>query len=209
MTALAWPSLADLERWARRAVARWSVPAAMRAIRAVIVICGLFALAHNVIGNAQIATFCAFGGFATLVLSSFSGTWRDKLLAHLALEHAGSALLTIATIVSTSTVLAAIVPVPVTFAVFFAGITGPNAASGVTGALLAYVLPAASAGTIGMVPDRLLGWWMASVAGTAAVLLFSPRQAGANQLGAAASNLASKLADELDAALAGRANEAP
>ena len=44
---------------------------------------------------------------------------------------------------------AAIVTVPVTFAVFFAGITGPNAASGVTGALLAYVLPAASAeGTI-------------------------------------------------------------
>ena len=103
MTALAWPSLADLGRWARWAVPRWSVPAAMRAIRAVIVICGLFALAHNVIGNAQIATFCAFGGFATLVLSSFAGTWRDKLLAHLALALAGSALLTIATIVSSST----------------------------------------------------------------------------------------------------------
>jgi hypothetical protein len=208
MTALAWPSLADLGRWARWGVPRWSVPAAMRAIRAVVVVCGLFAIAHNVIGNAQIATFCAFGGFATLVLSSFAGTWRDKLLAHLALALAGSALLTIATIVSSSTVLAAIVTVPVTFAVFFAGITGPNAASGVTGALLAYVLPAASVGTIGMVPDRLLGWWMASVAGTAAVLLFSPRQA-TNQLGAAASNLASKLADELDAALAGQANEAP
>ena len=177
----------------------------MRAVRAMVVVCGLFALTDKVIGNAQIATFAAFGGFATLVLSSFAGTWRDKLLAHLALAIAGSVLLTIATIVSSSTVAAAIVTVPVTFAVFFAGVTGPNAASGVTGALLAYVLPAASAGTIGMVPDRLIGWWMASVAGTAAVLLFSPRPAGGNQLSAAASKLAMALADELDGALRGEA----
>ena len=184
-------------------IPRWSVPAAMRAIRAAVVVCGLFAFTSQVIGNAQIATFAAFGGFATLVLASFAGTWRDKLLAHLALALAGSVLLTIATIVSSSTVLAAIVTVPVTFAVFFAGVTGPNAAAGVTGALLAYVLPAASFGTVSMIPDRLIGWWMASVAGTIAVLVFSPRQSGGNQLGAAASKLAATLADELDAALRG------
>jgi uncharacterized membrane protein YccC len=186
---------------------RWSVPAAIRAVRAMVCICGLFAFTDKVIGNPQIATFAAFGGFATLVLSSFAGGWRDKLLAHLALAIAGSVLLTIATIVSSSTVIAVIVTVPVTFAVFFAGITGPNAASGVTGALLAYVLPAASAGTIGMVPDRLIGWWLASVIGTAAVLLSSPRSAGGNQLSAAASKLATTLADELDAALRGEAAE--
>jgi len=179
----------------------------MRAIRAMVVACGLFALTSKVIGNAQMATFAAFGSFATLVLASFAGTWRDKLLAHLALALAGSVLLTIGTLVSSSTVVAAIVTVPVTFAVFFAGVTGPNAASGVTGALLAYVLPAASAGTVGMIPDRLIGWWMASVAGTAAVLLFSPRSAGGNQLGSSASTLASKLADELDGALRGEAPE--
>ena len=175
----------------------------MRAIRAMVCVCGLFALSDKVIGNPQIATFAAFGSFATLVLASFAGTWRDKLLAHLALALAGSVLLTIATIVSSSTVLAAIVTVPVTFAVFFAGVTGPNAASGATGALLAWVLPAASAGTISMVPDRLIGWWIASVCGTAAVLLSSPRSSGGNQLNAAASELASKLADELDAAVRG------
>jgi uncharacterized membrane protein YccC len=184
-------------------VPRWSVPAAMRAIRAMVVATGLFALTHAVIGNPQMATFAAFGSFATLVLASFAGTWRDKLLAHLALALAGSVLLTIGTLISSSTVLAAIVTVPVTFAVFFAGVTGPNAASGATGALLAYVLPAASVGTVGMIPDRLIGWWMASVAGTAAVLLFSPRPAGGNELGAAASKLAATLADELDAALRG------
>jgi len=201
MTTLASSARTDLSNWVHWAIPRWSVPAALRAIRAVVVVCGLFALAHNVIGNAQIATFCAFGGFATLVLASFSGTWRDKLLAHLALALAGSVLLTIATIVSSTTWVAAIVTVPVTFAVFFAGITGPNAASGVTGALLAYVLPAASAGTISMVPDRLIGWWMASVAGTVAVLVLSPRPAGGDQLRAAASELATTLAEALDGVL--------
>ena len=182
-------------------VPKWSVPALMRAIRATVVVGGLFAFTSQVLQNAQISTFAAFGGFATLVLASFAGTWRDKLLAHLALAIAGSVLLTIGTIVSSSTAVAAIVTVPVTFAVFFAGVTGPNAASGVTGALLAYVLPAASAGTIGMVPDRLAGWWMASAAGTAAVLLFSPRSARGNELNAAASKLAAALADQLDGAL--------
>ena len=50
-------------------VPAWSVPAALRAIRAVIVVCGLFALTDQVIGNLQMATFAAFGGFATLVLA--------------------------------------------------------------------------------------------------------------------------------------------
>jgi len=184
-------------------VPKWSVPAAMRAIRSMICVCGLFAFTDKVIGNPQIATFAAFGSFATLVLASFAGTWRDKLLAHLALAITGSVLLTIATIVSSTTWLAAIVTVPVTFAVFFAGVTGPNAASGATGALLAWVLPAASAGTVSVIPDRLIGWWMASVCGTALVLLFSPRPSGGNQLSAAASALAQRVADVLDAALRG------
>jgi hypothetical protein len=199
----AWSLRTEVAGW----IPKWSVPAAIRAVRAMVCVCGLFAFTDKVIGNPQIATFAAFGSFATLVLASFAGTWRDKLLAHLALALTGSVLLTIATIVSSSTLIAAIVTVPVTFAVFFAGITGPNAASGVTGALLAYVLPAASAGTISMVPDRLIGWWLASVVGTTAVLLSSPRSAGGNQLNSAASKLATTLADELDAVLRGEPAE--
>ena len=184
----------------------WSLPAAMRAVRAMIVVSGLFALTDKAIGNLQMATFAAFGGFATLVLASFTGSRRDKLAAHATLAVVGSVLLTIGTAVTSSTALAAAVTVPVTFAVFFAGIAGPNAASGVTGALLAYVLPAASPGAISMIPDRLAGWWLASVAGTAAVLLLSPRP-GEDPLRGAASTLSAALADELDAALGGRATE--
>ncbi|HEV3283772.1 MAG TPA: FUSC family protein [Solirubrobacteraceae bacterium] len=182
----------------------WSPAAALRAVRATIVVAGLFAFTDQVIGNLQMATFAAFGGFATLVLASFNGTRREKLRAHAALAVAGSILLTIGTAVNSSTVLAALVTVPVTFTVFFAGIAGPNAASGVTGALLVYVLPAASPGTISMVPDRLAGWWLASCAGTLMVLLLSPGRSG-DQLRGASSRLARTLADELDATLGGAA----
>ncbi len=183
-----------------------STPALFRAIRATIVVGGLFAITDAAIGNLQIALFAAFGGFSTLVLSSFSGTRRDKLVAHATLAVLGSALLSIGTAVSSSTVLAALVTVPVTFAVFFSGVLGPNAASGALGAMLSFVLPAASPGTVSMIPDRLLGWWMASVCGTAAVLLLSPRP-GADPLRAAAARTARELGRQLEEALRGQSTQ--
>jgi uncharacterized membrane protein YccC len=179
----------------------------MRALRATIVMPTLFALTYKVFGDLQMATFAAFGSFATLVLASFGGTRRDKAIAHLGLAVVGSVVLTIGTAVHATAWLAAIVTVPVAFAIFFAGVAGPNAASGVTAALLAYVLPVASPGTIGDVPSRLAGWWLASVAGTAAVLLLSPRSQG-DRLRAAAAALATALASHLEAAGRGEADQA-
>ena len=188
-------------------VPTWSSAAALRATRAAVVVPGIFAISDKVVGNLQMATFSAFGGFATLVLASFSGTRRDKLIAHTLLALAGSVLLIIGTAVNSSTLIAAIVTVPVVFVVFFAGVIGPNAATGATAALLAYVLPAASPGTISMVPDRLAGWWLASVVGTAAVLVMSPPSPG-NPLRAGAEKLAGALADEVEAMLSGQATQA-
>jgi uncharacterized membrane protein YccC len=179
----------------------------MRAVRATIVIPSLFALTFKVIGDPQMALFATFGGFATLVLASFGGSRRDKAVAHLGLALAGSALIAIGTAVSGTTWLAALVTVPVAFAVFFAGIAGPNAAFGVTAALLAYVLPVASAGTPGLIPIRLAGWWLASVVATAAVLLLSPRPPG-DRLRAAAAASAAATADYLQAAVNHRATAA-
>jgi uncharacterized membrane protein YccC len=186
---------------------KWSTPAAMRAVRATIVMPSLFALTYEVIGNSQMATFAAFGSFATLVLASFGGTKRDKAIAHLGLAVVGSVVLTIGTAVHGIPWLAVIVTIPVAFAIFFAGVAGPNAASGATAALLAYVLPVASPGTIGDVPSRLAGWWLASVAGTAAVLLLSPRSQG-DRLRTAAATLANALASHLQAAGRGEADQA-
>jgi uncharacterized membrane protein YccC len=179
----------------------------MRAARATIVIPALFAISFTVIGNSQMTIFATFGGFGTLVMTSFGGTRRDKAIAHLGLAVAGSVALTIGTLVSTSAWLAAIVTVPVAFAVYFAGSAGPNAASGVTACLLAYILPVASVGAPGLLGWRLAGWWLASVVGTAAVLLMSPRAPG-DSLRAQAAALAAALAHQLGAAGAGRATAA-
>jgi uncharacterized membrane protein YccC len=182
----------------------WSVPAALRAVRGALVVPGLFALTAEGFGDLQMATFAAFGGFATLVLAAFGGTRRDKALAHLGLAVAGSVLLAIGTAVHSVTWLAALVTLAVGFTVLFAGVISPNLAAGGTAALLAYVLPAASPGTFDMVPSRLEGWWLASAAGTLAVLLLSPRPPG-DALRSAAAGSARALGDHLDAALRGAA----
>src|ERR1700735_1701818 len=161
--------------WAQYWRLTWSVPAAMRALRAVIVVPCLFALTFKVIGDPQMTIFAVFGSFGALVMSSFGGGRRDKALAPLGLAVTGSVALILGPLVSGPAWLAAIVTVPVAFAIFFAAVAGPNAASGVTAALLAYVLPVASAGAAGTIPSRLEGWWLASAVSTAAVLLLSPR----------------------------------
>ena len=180
----------------------WSVPAALRAVRATVVVPSLFALTDKVVGDPQMALFATFGGFATLVIAGFGGTRKDKLIAHTGLAITGSLALIIGTLVSGTTWLAVVVTVPVAFAIFFAGIAGPNAASGSTAAMFAYVLPVVSAGNASMIPSRLAGWWLASAAGTIAVLLLSPRPPG-DRLRAAIADLAAELASRLDAAADG------
>lgn len=185
----------------------WSRPAALRAVRAVIVIPCLFALTFKVIGDLQMTIFAVFGSFGALIMTSFGGGRRDKAIAHLGLAVAGSIALILGTLVSGTAWLAAVVTVPVAFAIFFAGVAGPNAASGVTACLLAYVLPVASAGTASTIAPRLEGWWLASAVSTAAVLLLSPRSAG-DRLRASAATSAAALAHQLQAAVQGTATAA-
>jgi uncharacterized membrane protein YccC len=185
----------------------WSRPAALRTLRAVLVIPSLFALTYEGLGNLQMALFAAFGGFASLVMASFGGTWRDKLTAHLGLAVIGSIVLIIGTAVHGITWLAVLVTIPVTFGIFFAGVAGPNAASGVTAALFPYVLPVATPGTVSMIPDRLAGWWLASAVSTVAVLAL-PTPSPGDRLRAAAAGSARALARHLQAAVNGTATAA-
>jgi uncharacterized membrane protein YccC len=185
----------------------WSVPAGLRALRAVLVIPSLFALTFEGFGNLQMALFAAFGGFASLVMASFGGSRRDKLIAHLGLAVIGSLGLIIGTAVNGITWLAVLVTIPVTFGIFFAGVAGPNAASGVTAALLPFVLPVATPGTISMIPDRLAGWWLASVVSTAVVLLI-PAPSPGDRLREAAARSARTLGRHLEAAARGTATAA-
>ena len=179
----------------------------MRAVRAVAVIPPLFALTYEGFGNLQMALFAAFGGFANLVVASFGGSRRDKLIAHFGLAVTGSIGLIIGTAVHGFDWLAVLVTIPVTFGIFFAGVAGPNAASGVIAALFPFVLPVATPGTVSTIPDRLAGWWLASAVATVAVLVFSPPSPG-DRLRAAAAGSARALAAGLDAAVNGTATAA-
>jgi hypothetical protein len=180
----------------------WTLPAALRAARATVVVPSLFAVTDKIIGDPQMALFATFGGFATLIIAGFNGTRRDKLTAHAGLAAVGCLAVIIGTLVSGTTWLAAVITVPVTFAIFFGGIGGPNAASGSTAAMFAYVLPVASVGGAATIPSRLEGWLLASAAGTIAVLLLSPPPP-ASRLRAAAADLAGELAARLRAAANG------
>src|SRR6266702_278987 len=182
-------------------------PAGLRTLRAVLVIPSLFALTFEGFGNLQMALFAAFGGFASLVMASFGGSRRDKLIAHLGLAVIGSLGLIIGTAVNGIAWLAVLVTIPVTFGIFFAGVAGPNAASGVTAALLPYVLPVATPGTISMIPDRLAGWWLASVV-SAAVVLLIPAPSPGDRLRAAAAGSARTLGAHLEASARGTATAA-
>src|SRR5258708_21384784 len=106
----------------------WSVPAAVCALRATIVIPCLLALTFSVLHNEQMAVFAVFGGIGTLVLTSFGGTRRDKALAHLGLALAGSVAVILGTLASGSTWLAALVTPPGAFALFFRRSARPQAA---------------------------------------------------------------------------------
>jgi uncharacterized membrane protein YccC len=185
----------------------WSRPAMMRALRAVLVVPSVFALTYEGFGNLQMALFAAFGGFASLIVASFGGTKRDKIVAHLGLAVTGSIALIIGTAVSGIEWLAVLVTIPVAFGIFFAGVAGPNTASGVNGALFGYLLPVATPGTVSMIPDRLAGWWLASVMATVAVLLLSPASPG-DRLRAAAAASARELAAHLEASVSGTSTAA-
>src|SRR5262249_41862659 len=185
----------------------WSKTAGLRTVRAVLVIPPLFALTFEGFGNLQMALFAAFGGFSTLIMASFGGTRRDKPIAHLGLAVIGSLGLIIGTAVQGITWLAVLVTIPVVFGIFFAGVAGPNAASGVTAALLPYVLPVATPGTVGMIPDRLAGWWLASAGPPAVVLAIPPPSPGGRRRTAAAGS-ARALAAHLDASVRGTSTAA-
>jgi uncharacterized membrane protein YccC len=184
----------------------WSVPAALRAARATIVIPLLFALTFKVIRNEQMTLFAVFGGFATLVVTSFGGTRRDKAVAHLGLATAGTLAIVLGTLASETAWLAAIVTLPVAFVIYFAGSATPNASAGVTGCLFAFVLPVASSGGTAVLLSRLEGWWLASAVSTAAVLLVVPKMPG-DRLRAQCATLAAALADQIDAILTAGATQ--
>jgi uncharacterized membrane protein YccC len=144
-----------------------------RAARAAIVMPAMFAVGTQVLGNAELATFAAFGSFAMLLLVDFGGPIADRVLSSVALAAVGAVFVVVGTLASRNAWLAAASMAVVGFAVIFAGVVSSVLAGASTALLLAFILPVSLTAPASAIPDRLAGWLLAAaVAIPAAVLLW-------------------------------------
>jgi uncharacterized membrane protein YccC len=134
----------------------------------------VFAIAHAAFSNPQVALFAAFGSFALLLLVEFTGPPRVRLASYGGLYVVGACFTALGTVVSTHKVLAVVAMAVIGFAVLFAGIVAPQAATATTAALLTFVLPVAVAQPVAAVGPRLLGWTLAAAFCIAACMLVWP-----------------------------------
>jgi uncharacterized membrane protein YccC len=145
-----------------------------RAGRAAIVMPAMFAFCDKVIGDAQIATFAAFGSFALLMLVDFGGPLRDRLQAQAALAATGAVFVCLGTLASREAWLAAVAMAAVGFGTLFAGVVSSVLAGASTSVLLSFILPVAAPGGAEAIPGRLAGWLLAGAVALPAVVLLWP-----------------------------------
>jgi hypothetical protein len=162
------------------------VTALRSAARAAIVIPLVFVLADKVVAKPQASILAAFGSFAVLVLVEFVGPPLTRLAAYAGLGCAGALLVTLGTLCSRNTWLAAGAMAVVGFVVIFSGALHGYFAAAATGAILTFVLPVTIPVPASAIPDRLEGWGLAVGIGTlAAMLLWPPRRSADDQRAAA------------------------
>jgi uncharacterized membrane protein YccC len=167
-----------------------------RGARTAVVAPALFALSVKVIDNLQIATYAAFGSIALLMLVDFAGPMRARLQAQATLSAVGVVLIALGTLVSQTTWLSVVTMIVVAFVILFVGVLSSVLASATTSLLLVLTLSIAVSGPTSTIPDRLLGWLMASVVAFVAVWFFWPTK-NENPLRSSAARASRALAASL------------
>lgn len=162
--------------WLRRRIDAHdpNLAATKRALRATVVVPINFAIGSQLIGNAQVATFAAFGSFALLLFASFPGSRVTRFGAYVVLGLAGIALITLGSLTASPDWLAVVSMAVVSFAVLFAGVVSSVINAGVQAALLSFILAVLLPGGHTYLPDRLLGWLIAWVVSVPVALLVWP-----------------------------------
>ena len=125
-----------------------------RAARAAIVMPTMFAIGTEVLDNAELATFAAFGSFAMLLLVDFGGPIADRVLSSVALAAVGAVFVVVGTLASRNAWLAAASMAVVAFGVIFAGVVSSVLAGATTSLLLAFILPVSLTAPASAIPDR-------------------------------------------------------
>ncbi len=165
---------------ARARVLRWirsqdpDLLVVKRSVRAAVIMPLVFGLAHATFSNPQVALFGAFGSFALLLMVEFTGRPTTRLFSYGGLYVVGACFTVLGTVVSTHKVAAVVTMALVGFAVLFAGVVAPPAATASTAALLTFVLPVAVAQPASAVGPRLVGWTLAAVFSITACMLVWP-----------------------------------
>jgi uncharacterized membrane protein YccC len=145
-----------------------------RSVRAAIVMPSVFALAHGLFSDPQVALFGAFGSFALLLMVEFTGNMKTRLVTYVGLYVVGSCFIVLGTVVSSHKAAAVVAMGLVGFGVLFAGIIAPQAATASTAALLIFVLPVSVAAPASAVAPRIVGWTLAAAVSITACLVVWP-----------------------------------
>jgi uncharacterized membrane protein YccC len=167
------------------------------AARAAIFMPAVFGFADGVIGNPNTTLFSAFGSFAILVLADFGGPARRRLYAYLSLVAVGAVLITLGTLCSQTEWLAVAGMAVIGFVILFGRLLGSYFASGAFAAMLLFIIPLGVPGPIDSIPDRLIGWGLATAINVTAVMLLWPQRHN-DQLRAGAARSCRALGDLLD-----------
>jgi len=171
-----------------------------RGVRALLAGPALFALGLEVFHNDTVAIMAIFAAVSALVFADFGGTVRERLIAYSVLACVGGALMAFGTAVAGSPVVSVLVAFVAVFAVRFAGNVGPRFAAAVSPAVLGLMLGLLVPAPVAQIPDRLLGWIIASaVAAVLAVTVMAHRPSV--RVVDVAADAAGRLADSLRVAL--------
>jgi uncharacterized membrane protein YccC len=151
--------------------------ATRNAIRTAVVMPGVFAIATFWIGNAQTATFSAFGCLALLLFVDFGGSRSGRFGLYTMLGLAGVILITLGSLTSSPAWLAVIAMAVFAFIVLFLGVISAATAAAGRAALLSFILAVMLPGHASDIPARLAGWGLAfAIAVPVAVFVWPPRQ---------------------------------
>ena len=179
-----------------------------RAARAAILMPAAFAFGGPVLGNPVLATFAALGSFAMMLLVDFGGSIRNRLQCQAALAVACMVLITLGTLASRTTWLAAVLIAVLAFGVLFAGVVSSVLAGASLSLLLPLIIAVNLPGPASSIPDRLEGWGIASLLSLFAISVLWPapaRDPVRSSAIAACRALANRLRVEVDFVLAGGA----
>ncbi|MFI5953297.1 FUSC family protein [Cryptosporangium sp. NPDC051539] len=148
--------------------------AVRRAARAALVMPLMFAFGSQILHNPTAALFASFGSFAQVLFVEFTGPVHARLQGQLALIVTGAVVICLGTPASGSIWLGAVVMAVIAFAVLFVGVVSSVLASAATPLVLAAILSISVPGPVSSIPDRLLGWALASAAALIAITVLWP-----------------------------------